>query len=68
MEERLMCKWCNEAHAKGQKDYAKSGGRAKTNPISEILNPTYNPPNNYPAVRTSYAGGWNNAKNNSKKR
>jgi hypothetical protein len=62
-----MCKWCEDAHTKGQKDYSRSGGVAK-GPISEMFNPTYNPPNNYPSIRKAYKDGWNNAKRNPKKR
>ena len=47
-----------EAHNKGERDYAKSGGIA-SDPITEIFHPTYDPPKGH---EKEYKEGWNNAK------
>ncbi len=47
-----------DAHNKGEQDYAKSGGQANINPITEFFHPTYNPPSGH---EEEYQDGWNNA-------
>lgn len=53
----------DDAYAKGQQDYAKSGGQANSNPITEFFHPTYNPPSN---DEKEYKSGWDNAKKQDK--
>lgn len=60
------CGSCRRAYIKGQKDFARSGGLVKSNPIDEFFNPTYAPPGG-PKNHESYANGWNNAKRNKKR-
>ncbi len=48
------------AHNEGEQDYAESGGLAKSNPIAEFLDPTYDPPSGY---EDEYGRGWKNAEN-----
>lgn len=52
-----------DAHNKGQEDHSKSGGLAKSNPVEEFLNPTYDPPKGY---EKEYKQGHDNAKKQSK--
>jgi hypothetical protein len=51
------------AHDKGEKDYSKSGGQVNSNPITEFVHPTYNPPSGY---EKEYKEGWDNAKKQDK--
>jgi len=53
----------DDAYAKGQKDYSKSGGQADLNPITEFIHPTYNPPADH---EEEYKKGWDNAKKQGK--
>lgn len=48
-----------DAHDKGQEDYAKCGGLPHPNPITEAFHPSYAPPK---GNEEEYEGGWNNAK------
>jgi len=52
-----------EAHNKGEKDFAKSGGIANPNPIVEFFHPGYNPPSGH---EKEYKEGWDNAKKQKK--
>jgi hypothetical protein len=47
------------AHNKGQEDYKRSGGMASSNPLTELVHPTYDPPSGH---EKSYGEGWSNAK------
>lgn len=51
------------AHDKGEQDYSRSGGQVNSNPITEFVHPTYNPPSGY---EKEYKGGWDNAKEQDK--
>jgi hypothetical protein len=54
-----------QAHSKGQRDFSRSGGMPKSNPIEEFFHPSYAPP----AGRDKpYKAGWDNAKKNHNKR
>jgi hypothetical protein len=48
-------------HNKGESDYKKSGGQVNSNPITEFVNPSYNPPSD-PKGTKEYKAGWDNAK------
>jgi len=52
----------DDAFAKGQQDYARSGGVA-SGPLTEAFHPTYRPPSKN---EDEYKSGWNNAKNQGK--
>lgn len=58
-----MVDWGRKAFNKGEKDFKKSGGQAKTNPITEFVHPTYNPPS---GREKEYKSGWENAKKQKK--
>jgi len=49
-----------DAHNKGEQDFAKSGGQVNDNPIYEIFHPSYDPPLGH---EDAYKQGWDNAKN-----
>ncbi len=51
------------SHDKGQKDFAKSGGLPNSNPLAEMVTPTYSPPSGY---EKDYKAGWDNAKKQKK--
>ena len=51
------------AHSKGQQDYSRSGGQVNSNPMTEFVHPTYDPPSGY---EKEYAEGWNNAEKQDK--
>jgi len=53
-----------EAHNKWQEDFKKSGGQADSNPITEFIHPSYDPPSGH---EEDYKGGWDNAKKQSSK-
>jgi hypothetical protein len=55
-------KGADDAHAKGQEDFTRSGGIA-SNPLTEAFHPTYNPPSKY---EDEYKAGWENAKKQSR--
>ncbi len=48
-------------HAEGQRDYKKCGGQVNSNPITEIVHPSYKPPSD-PKGAKEYKSGWDNAK------
>ena len=51
-------------HNEGQEDYKKCGGQAKENPLTEALNPSYDPPSDADR-KEQYDKGWDNAKEQS---
>ncbi len=63
MEVVEMSKASEDAHNKGEKDYSKSGGQVDSNPITEFVHPTYNPPS---GEEKAYKQGWDNAKKQDK--
>jgi hypothetical protein len=50
-----------DKHADGEKDYVKSGGQVDSNPITELVHPSYKAPSD-PKDAKEYKSGWDNAK------
>jgi hypothetical protein len=51
----------NDNHAKGEQDYKKCGGQVNSNPVTEFVHPSYNPPSGKKGAG-EYKSGWKNAK------